>query len=219
MPSKNNEPDWEWMKNYIKSLHHNPLTTKNKSKKVMSLDINNWKTFTIGDILIMKNRKGITKEEIDENPGDFTVVQSGEENNGVLGKIDFDYCKQMQYTYSLKPCLTVARSGSAGFVSFQKYGCVVGDSAKILLLNDDVATPEHYLFLQTILLANKFKYAYGRKVTENKYLAEEIKLPVVHNSDGTLYIDATYQYSKEGYVPDWEFIDNYIKSLPYGDRL
>lgn len=219
LPSKNNEPDWEWMKNYIKSLHHNPLTTKNKSKKVMSLDINNWKTFTIGDILIMKNGKGITKEEIDENPGDFTVVQSGEENNGVLGKIDFDYCKQMQYTYSLKPCLTVARSGSAGFVSFQKYGCVVGDSAKILLLNDDVATPEHYLFLQTILLANKFKYAYGRKVTENKYLAEEIKLPIVHNSDGTLYIDATHQYSKEGYVPDWEFIDNYIKSLPYGDRL
>lgn len=146
LPSKNNEPDWEWMKNYIKSLHHNPLTTKNKSKKVMSLDINNWKTFTIGDILIMKNGKGITKEEIDENPGDFTVVQSGEENNGVLGKIDFDYCKQMQYTYSLKPCLTVARSGSAGFVSFQKYGCVVGESAKILLLNDDVATPEQYLF-------------------------------------------------------------------------
>ena len=134
-------------------------------------------------------------------------------------QIDFDYCKQKQYTYSLKPCLTVARSGSAGFVSFQKYGCVVGDSAKILLLNDDVATPEHYLFLQTILLANKFKYAYGRKVTENKYLAEEIKLPVVHNSDGTLYIDATHQYSKEGYVPDWEFIDSYIKSLPYGDRL
>ncbi len=38
----------------------------------------------------------------------------------------------MGYTYTEKPCLTVARSGSAGFVSFQINGCAVGDSANIL---------------------------------------------------------------------------------------
>ena len=33
----------------------------------------------------------------------------------------------------LQQRLTAARSGSAGFVSFQPNGCVVGDSAKVLI--------------------------------------------------------------------------------------
>ena len=102
------------------------------------------------------NGKGITQEEIDENPGDFAAVQSAEENNGVMGKIDLDYCKSMNYTFTEKPCLTVARSGSAGFVSYQVFGCVVGDSAKILLLPDEIATETNYLFLRTLLTANRF---------------------------------------------------------------
>ena len=32
-------PDWQWMENYIKSLHHKPLTTKNKKGSVPAFDI------------------------------------------------------------------------------------------------------------------------------------------------------------------------------------
>ena len=212
-------PDWKYMENYIKSLHFKPLTTQNKKKQTPVLNINTWKTFSIGRLFTMLNGKGITQEEISENEGDFIAVQSGEENNGVMGKIDLNYCKQMKYTYTEKPCLTVARSGSAGFVSYQHDGCVVGDSAKILLLPDEVATTEHYLFIQTLLTANRFKYTYGRKVTAEKYLNDVIDLPVQHNEDGSFLIDSSHKYSDEGYIPDWEFMENYIKSLPYGDRL
>ena len=125
----------------------------------------------------------------------------------------------MNYTISDKPCLTVARSGSAGFVSFQVDGCVVGDSAKILLLPDDIATTSRYLFVQTVLLANRFKYAYGRKVTEEKYMSDVIVLPICRRRDGSPVIDKTKRFSEEGFLPDWEFMDDYIKSLPYGDRL
>ena len=135
----------------------------------MNLNISQWKEFKVSSIFSIHNGKGITKEEIEDNEGDFTVVQSGEENNGVLGKINLNYCKAMNHTLSEKPCLTVARSGSAGYVSFQLNGCVVGDSAKILLLGEDIASVELYTFLQTLLTANRFKYAYGRKVTESKY--------------------------------------------------
>lgn len=163
----------------------------------------------------MLNGKGITQKEIADNEGSFNAVQSGEENNGVMGKIDLDYCKQMKYTYSEKPCLTVARSGSAGFVSFQINGCVVGDSAKIMLLPDDVASVEVYIFLQSILTTNRFKYTYGRKVTEEKYLSDLIDLPVQHNSDKTPFIDDAKRFSDDGYVPDWQFMKDYIKSLHY----
>lgn len=181
----------------------------------MNLDVDTWKSFFVYKILNIMNGKGITKEEISENEGSFEVVQSGEANNGVLGKIDLNYCKSKGYTYTEKPCLTVARSGSAGFVSFQINGCVVGDSAKILLLEDSVATTEHYVFLQSVLMANQFKYTYGRKVTEEKYMNDIIDLPIQYNKDGTPFIDENKKYSEEGYVPNWEFMENYIKSLHY----
>ena len=82
-----------------------------------------------------------------------------------------------------------------------------------------MATTEHYLFIQTLLTANRFKYTYGRKVTAEKYLNDVIDLPVQHNEDGSFLIDSSHKYSDEGYIPDWEFMENYIKSLPYGDRL
>ncbi len=201
---KHGNPDWQSMEDYIKKLHHKPLTTGVK-KSQCELNNNNWKQFKVSSILSILNGKGITTEEIEENPGDFTVVQSGEENNGVLGKISLSYCKSVGYTYSEKECLTVARSGSAGFVSFQKHGCVVGDSAKILLLDESVANTYVYLFIRTVLMANKYKYAYGRKVTETKYMDDYIELPAKQ-------IDGEY-------VPDWGYMENYMKSLPYGDRL
>lgn len=179
----------------------------------MNLNIDEWKEFEVSKILTIINGKGITKEEIEDNKGDFIVVQSGENNNGVLGKIDLEYCKSKRYSYSERPCLTVARSGSAGFVSFQIHGCAVGDSAKILLLNKDSPTTENYVFIQTVLTANRFKYAYGRKVTEEKYMNDIIKLPIQYNLDGTPYIEPDCTYSKEGYVPDWQFMEDYIKSL------
>ncbi|ELF1282035.1 restriction endonuclease subunit S [Campylobacter upsaliensis] len=167
----------------------------------MNLDVERWVSFQVKDVLSIQNGKGITTEEIEENAGDFAVVQSGEENNGVLGKIDLNYCKLKGYIYTEKPCLTVARSGSAGFVSFQKNGCVVGDSAKILLLPDEVAKTEIYLFLHSILTANRFKYDYGRKVTEYKYMNDYIDLPTLIKGRKK--------------VPDFEFMENYIKSLHY----
>ena len=87
----------------------------------MILNIDNWKEFKVSSVFTILNGKGITKEEIETNPGDLFAIQSGEENNGVIGKIDKNYCKQMNYIYTDKPCLTVARTGSAGFVSFYKY--------------------------------------------------------------------------------------------------
>ncbi|MDE6387756.1 MAG: restriction endonuclease subunit S [Lachnospiraceae bacterium] len=179
----------------------------------MKLNIDDWKEFKISSICSIHNGKGITKEEIDDNPGTFPAVQSGEENNGVLGYIDLDYCKSMNYTLSEKPCLTVARSGSAGYVSYQPTGCVVGDSAKILLLKNRQPGKYQYLFLQTILTANRFKYAYGRKVTEEKYGNDIINLPVLRGSDNAPVIDKTHKYSECGYVPDWTFMERYMGAL------
>lgn len=163
----------------------------------MELDFSNWLPFKMSNIFYLYNGIGITKEEIECNPGDFVAVQSGEENNGCIGKIDKSYCESMKYTYKEEPCLTVARTGSAGFVAYQPFGCVVGDSAKILILKDETAKSHFvYLFLKTILMANRYKYTYGRKVTEEKYLSEVVMLPSVSPN-----------------CPDWKYMEQYIKFL------
>ena len=200
----NGEPDWRWMESYVDLLHSKPLTTKNVANiEAKSLKIDDWANFIVDDLFEIINGKGITVEEIESNPGDFEAVQSGEGNNGVMGYISKAYCRNKGYSYCEEACLTVARSGSSGYVSFHENGCVVGDSAKILLLKKHEAkSKQTYLFLQTLLAANRFKYTYGRKVTEALYGKTVIKLPTTTNGE-----------------PDWQYMENYVKSLPYGDRL
>lgn len=164
----------------------------------MNLNFSEWKEFYLNDLFDVINGKGITKDEIFEHPGDLEAVQSGETNNGVLGRIDKNYCINMGYSICEKPCLTVARSGSAGFVSLHERGCVVGDSAKILLLKEENArTRNVYLFMQTLLSANRFKYSYGRKLTTLLCKNTVLKLPVKNGK------------------PNWQFIEDYITTLKH----
>jgi hypothetical protein len=76
-----------------------------------------------------------------------------------------------------------------------------------------------FVFQQALLTANRFKYAYGRKVTEDKYKNDVVKLPIKRNKDMSPYKDKTQRYSKNGYVPDWDFMDRFMTTLPYGDRI
>jgi len=58
------------------------------------------------------------------------------------------------------------------------------------------------LFLQTIINLEQFRYSYGRKFNQTRIKSTKIKLPV----------NAQNQ-------PDWQFMEDYIKSLPYSASL
>ncbi|MFH1188063.1 MAG: restriction endonuclease subunit S, partial [bacterium] len=57
------------------------------------------------------------------------------------------------------------------------------------------------LFIVSILRKLNYKYSFGRQSRINRIEKEEIKLPVKNNQ------------------PDWEFMEKYIKSLPYSSSL
>lgn len=159
------------------------------------VDKKKWKAFRVCDVFEVINGKGITKQEISEHQGELPAVQSGEKNNGIIGYIDQEYCEQMNYTYSTEACLTVARTGSAGYVTFQPQGCCVGDSAKILKPRHKMCV-EEFLFFRTLLMANKYRYTYARKVTEDNYKNEIIEVPVALDGE-----------------PDYGAIKEYMQSL------
>lgn len=48
----------------------------------MKINTSEWHPFLISDIFDLYNGSGITKEEIEENPGDLAAIQSGADNNG-----------------------------------------------------------------------------------------------------------------------------------------
>lgn len=180
---------------------------------MMELKIPEWKEFRLDRLMVVRNGKGITDDEICDNPGDLQAIQGGENNNGVLGFIDENYCRKQGYVVIDKPCLTVARVGTAGFVSFHN-SCVVGDKAKALLFQDcNNKSMEQYLFMASILNQNRYKYNYGRGLVTEVYMRESIRLPVQHDVFGQPLIDPSKKYSDDGYVPDWDFMEQYMKSL------
>lgn len=159
------------------------------------IDISNWKEFQVGQLFTIQNGKGITKNEIYEHPGQLPAIQSGEENFGCIGHLDYGYCVSQNYTISKGACLTVARSGSSGYVGYQSHQCVVGDSAKILEPKFE-NNKERLLFIRALLMVNKVKYAYTDKVTRENYERDTIKLPVLDNGQ-----------------PDWSFMEKYIQKI------
>lgn len=154
-----------------------------------------WKVFRVGELFDIIGGKGITKNEIFEHQGALPAIQSGEENFGCIGHIDKDYCLKQKYTISKGECLTVARSGSSGYVGYQASQCVVGDSAKILEPRFEANTLR-LLFIRSALMVNKAKYAYSDKVTNENYAKDIIKLP--STPDGS---------------PDWKYMEEYMRRI------
>ena len=40
-----------------------------------------------------------------------------------------------------------------------------------------------------------------------------IKLPVLHDDNGAIFIDEKKEYSDSGYMPDWNYMENYMQSM------
>lgn len=207
-------PDWQFMEDYIKSLHHKPLTTKNTVGNALALKVDEWEEFRVDDLFSVQLSKGDIKLD-DMLIGDVPLVSSGETNNGVVGYIDSAGDGKAEIFSKNK--ITVDMFGN---VYYQEDNFYAVSHGRVSILEPVFDMTKYIgLFIVSIINKEKFKYSYGRAVYSNVLCNVIIKLPIQHNADGTPYIDPDCTYSEEGYVPDWQFMEDYIKSLPYGDRI
>lgn len=207
-------PDWQFMEDYMKSLHHKPLTTKNTVGNALALKVDEWEEFRVDDLFSVQLSKGDIKLN-DMLIGDVPLVSSGETNNGVVGYIDSAGDGKAEIFSKNK--ITVDMFGN---VYYQEENFYAVSHGRVNILEPVFDMTKYIgLFIVSIINKEKFKYSYGRAVYSNVLCNVIIKLPIQHNADGTTYIDPDCTYSEEGYVPDWKFMEDYIKSLPYGDRL
>lgn len=190
-------PDWRFMEDYIKSLRHKPLTTKNQTGQAPCLNVAEWKEYRVGDLFDVELSKGDIKlDEMD--PGDIPLVSSGETNNGVVGYID----RQGDGKAEIFPNnrITVDMFCNA-YYQDEPFYAVSHGRVNILCPRFNL-TKDIGLFVATSIKQEKYKYSYGRAVYSTVAADMVIKLPA----------DAFGN-------PDWKFMEDYIKTLPYGDRL
>lgn len=209
-------PDWQFMEDYMKSLNYKPLTTKNKRENVSQLNVANWKYFYLKNIcdITMGNKMDWSAMTM-ENP-EVNFVGRSADDNGVAGKVDL--------VDGVEPykagCITVALGGSLGSSYLQDEKFYTSQNVSVLEFEDDVSDAAKIFVSCLIMNESKYKYfPFGRELNTHIRTDFGFTLPVQHNSDGTFFIDEKHTYSEEGYVPDWQFMEDYIKSLPYGDRL
>lgn len=192
-------PDWQFMEDYIKSLHYKPLTTKNKREQTPDLNVQNWKEFTIEGLFpkLVKGKCGDASSLIDGN--DVNYIGAKYDNNGVMkscslyDNLDF---------VSKGNCIAMIGQGqgSAGYAIYLDTDFIGATS--LTLGYADWINPYTAHFVTTLLCLEYDKYSFGRSWTGDRLKETIVKLPV--GSDGD---------------PDWQFMENYIKALPYGDRL
>lgn len=204
-------PDWKFMEDYIKSLHHKPLTTNNKKGQTPTLNVCDWKKFHIREISEVYTGGDLILSMVDE--GEIPVASHKVENNGVGALVDYIDNRQL---FDCDKTIALADRGCF-HASVQTNDFYIGTRVKALKIKKEVSK-EILIFIATIINQETFKYSYGRNCTAGVENVT-IKLPVQHNTDGTIFIDNKHTYSEEGYVPDWQWMERYIKTLPYGDRL
>ena len=158
-----------------------------------SLGTQDWQWFRYDSLFKIVKGKRLTKADM--IPGKFPFIGATEFNNGVTAYVDSDkYIHQGNL-------ITVSYNGSVGMAFYQPREFFACDDVNVLYpnfkLNSSIAT-----FLITLIEQEKYRYNYGLKWTKEKMEQSLIKLPV-----------------RSGTTPDWEFMENYIKSLPYSGNL
>lgn len=201
LPSKNNQPDWQCMENYIKSLQQKikfkPIYTKNKS--IQKLNTKDWKEFKIKNLFKVYGSKTTKLLDLENyGYGEYPYITTQATNNGIAGFYDF---------YTEKKNVLTIDSAVIGFVSYQDKEFSASDHVEILEpLENTILNKYTALFLITILNKETYRYSYGRKFNQTNIKNTIIKLPAIKN------INNEYQ-------PDWQYMENYIKNLPYGDLI
>jgi len=159
----------------------------------IELNIENWKSFNLFDLFKIKGSKSIVYRDVKKyGDGKYPYVVTASKNNGVRGF--FDYWTEEGNVLTID-------SATVGSCFYQKEKFSASDHVEKLIpnfnMNSYIAT-----FLTTVINLEQYRYGYGRKFAQKRIKETVIKLPAKENGE-----------------PDFEFMENYIKSLPYSKNL
>lgn len=185
----------EELKNKLIAYHQElekSISQKSLIDKKSKLEIDKWKNFELSELFKIQGSKTTPLLELEEyGHGKYPFITTQATNNGVEGFFDF---------YTEDGNILTTDSAVLGYCSYQSLPFSASDHVEKLIpkfkMNKYVA-----MFLTTILNLEQYRYNYGRKCSQDRMKKISIKLP-----------------AKNG-EPDFEYMENYIKSLSYSSSL
>ena len=210
------------MDKYIKTLKNkeeqfNDLSTLSTEAEDFSkynslkIDTTDWKTFTIGNLFNVEIDGYINTSEED---GDVPVISLSFKNNGVCMHIK----ETDRYTKYQGNTITCAGLVEGLKAFYQPDDYYVKDGLRICIPKFE---NNAYIssFICSVINMNSYLFSYGRKASGKRFLNICLKLPVLKDKNNCFIKDATCKYHKDGYIPDFNYMEDFIKSLPYSDKL
>lgn len=210
------EPDWDWMEKYIKGLKHKPITTTIPKSTGVKLNLYNWKAFYLHRIMDVGMGNGIDAILTTNDNPKYNYVSRDSNGNGVVGFVDEIEGEEPFPAGAMSLALGGSFLGSC-FIQKEPFYT----AQNVAVLQEKVAMSDYTkLFIATLIRNEcKIKYqAFGRELNAHFRKDFILKLPAKCDDKGFV-IDESCEFSDEGFIPDWIWMENYIKSLPYSDRI
>ena len=195
-------PDWEYMDEFMENLENlereSNASLKDSLKtegKPIQINTDDWSEYRLGDLFNVVYGVNLELQDLTESQEGYNFVSRTESNNGVSGRVEKIYGEP-----NPGKTISVAGGGSVLSTFYQEEPYYSGRDLFYLESKEKISRYAK-LFVCTIVKANKYKYNYGRQANRTM---SDIVLALPSKKDGS---------------PDWKFMENYIKSLPYGDRI
>ena len=163
----------------------------------VSLSERKGKWFNIKELFEIERGKCGSAEKLLEKGNKINYVGAKKEDNGLMYKVARD-----EKFVTKGNCIVFIGDGqgSVGYSTYQEDD-FIGSTTLSMGRNKNL-NKYNALFIITLLDKERFKYSFGRKWNGEKLKNTKIKLPV----------DASEN-------PDWKFMEEYIKSLPYSAEI
>ena len=169
----------------------------------MDLNVQSWKEFQIGRVFKTNIAKSVDYNNTE--PGNNIYVGRTSENNGVQGRVSNETVEEGN-------CIIIGMVGE-NWAFYQTQPFVA--SQNIFVLRNEHLNHYTAMFLCSVLnkCVEVFRDTYSLPLGKEKMNVRDIKLPIQYNLDGSHVIDVNKIYSDYGYIPDWDFMEQYVKSL------
>lgn len=172
---------------------HKAVNQPTLSKITPKLETEQWHAFRYDDIFEIKKGQRLTKADMLK--GNLPYVGASDSFNGITTYVG-------QQAIHKGATITVSYDGSIAEAFYQPQSYWASDSVNVLYPKNFELTSSIGLFLCTVIRQEKYRFNYGRKWHLERMRNSIIKLPV--KLDGS---------------PDWQFMEQYIQTLPYSSQV
>ena len=187
-------PDLSEIPDWVYSLELPDFESHKKPAIEMDeyIDFNSslWKEFDITSLFKLSKGKYYPKSSYGK--GNTPLISATDTNNGIADYTD------LEPTYQGN-CLTLGKVKMSVYYQESPFCC----SHDVTVLEPMYKFNQYIgMFVKVVLQQDQYRYNYGRQIQLNVAKGIKIKLPVDANGN-----------------PDWDFMENYIKQLPYSSSI